>query len=245
MPYFSDLGYRFSAGNNPADELLDFVAGAGGGNGGNPAAAAASAALEATMDSGGSIDQSFSETANKPLLSEASRPEDVPPAPRSVAASVIRAFPAWAQPTLYQALCVEPEIVPLTPLPASSRYFEEQWKAREALVGSGGPPGTAAPGGVADMISAASPGTTVVSVGSIQQQPFNASARLARSDSAPGEALDPTALSQGRGATLLRQIILCHNRSVLQQYRNVVTYGLEMFVGLLVGALRRGGGRHS
>jgi ABC-type multidrug transport system ATPase subunit len=249
MPYFNDLGYKFSAGNNPADELLDFVAGAGGG----PAVSTASvplgsspASLNSSFDS---LDQSFSETAGAALLSDGSSQKQRASGPPSMMARVIRCFPASAHPILQRLTGVAPEPVELTPLPESSRYFEEQWQAHESqLLSARSPPGlnaSGSSGGLAGLLSGQPPSSGIVGAsGSIQDSgsslvpASNSAGRppLEREMSMP-EAFDPVAFSAARGASILWQIWLCHNRSVLQQYRNIVTYALEMFVGLLAGIM--------
>jgi ABC-type multidrug transport system ATPase subunit len=235
MPYFSDLGYRFSAGNNPADELLDFVAGEGGGPAGertSPAAAGASDHDSSFSTIDGAGETSFSEGAGAARLlpDESSKAQS----PGGAVAAAYRLLPAWAHSTLQNLTGVAPAAAKLTSLPDSSRYFEEQWKARESQFGSRTPSSAASPGAsLSSMLTA--PGLNVAgAAGSIQS--FAPPPPLEHQASMP-DAFDPVALSEGRGATLLWQIWLCHNRSVLQQYRNVVTYALEMGVGMLAGGM--------
>lgn len=49
-------------------------------------------------------------------------------------------------------------------------------------------------------------------------------------------SLKQAAMTQDRGASFAQQLLLCHNRSMVQQYRQATGYVLEMGVGMLAGA---------
>jgi hypothetical protein len=187
IPYFQNLGYEFRAGNNPADELLDFVAGRD--------YKKVRALQNAGLPRSHSVDSSLVDA-------------DISAATASELAI------SMYGPDSLKARLLAPGSSPSHDLTESSTFFSEQWHSR-------GPS---------------------VSAGAFIQRSLNSvqTATIPRESSlnSSGETkINIDKVSHGRGASFLTQVWLCHNRSVLQQYRQATTYALEMGVAMLAGGM--------
>lgn len=211
IPYFQELGYTFSAGNNPADQLLDFVAGT------NFAAVSATLATQGSDGTSGDADASRASDADGTFVAPGSSAMEVMDAPLLTDDAAKEDLSKFTNP-MY---------APLT------KFFSRQW----ALRGSRYEDDHGVTSAIADaMISPPSSGAAAVPHASNGVANGVASVALNASDGALVRP-NPDVMSADRGATLLRQIYLCHNRSVLQQYRQISTYALEMGVCLLAGGV--------
>lgn len=120
-----------------------------------------------------------------------------------------------------------PPGTPSTPLPSVGSQLAQHWLAEGRLAA----------------LLASSDGNAlspprVASVGSLQ------AASLPLHEAAAGDSVDgadarfdPVAGTADRGATFLRQMYLCHNRSIVQQYRTVASFALEVGVAVLAGTM--------
>lgn len=228
IPYFESIAYEFTSGNNPADLLLDFVAGRD---------------FHRILASGryrASDDHSLMDKE----LSTASLPTDsLDDNQRTgLLGSFSKRSTSEAQASAHHG-----------DLPECSRFFAEQWtkacskdatsprspRLQDALISV---PASAAPlspiaakmGGAAVATIASGPHT---GVGSIQQGQHGQNGHADGSPLSPNTRPDLDAIISKRGASFLYQVYLCHNRSVIQQYRRIGGYALEMGVGLLAGGM--------
>ena len=85
--------------------------------------------------------------------------------------------------------------------------------------------------------SSSSSSSSANQIGSLQQPSASAGAGAGAyaGEDACAASFDPVAMTADRGASFLNQVIFCHNRSVVQQYRQATSYALEMGVGSLAG----------
>lgn len=203
IPYFQEIGYTFSPGNNPADELLDFVAGTN--------FAAVSAQVAATPAAGDA------DTADVSMLSDTASITDDNGFKAAGAYTDVSGAPLLDNngPGAENTLAHTPW----------TKFFSKQWALRgPRYEGDAG----VQPGVAAAMIDTPSNGSVMSSNGG--------GMALNAADGAY-QRPNPDAMSADRGASFLQQVYLCHNRSVLQQYRSISTFALEMGVCLLAGGV--------
>lgn len=192
IPYFQKLGFEFAGGNNPADQLLDFVAGRDfekfvGNAGGDlsPRSGSVSSALSG-------LDVMVNHTLQAELSAQ-----------QQLSAELLPSSSSTSKPAASHAH---------QDLPASSKFFARQWAAK----------------------------TTTMMMNSYLPHSSNGAtpshSSLNADDAADGP-LSSVDISADRGASFLRQLYHCHNRSVLQQYRQASTYALEMGVATLAGGM--------
>jgi len=228
IDYFLSMGFRFLEGHNPADDLLDFVAGKGKGC----IDEAAIEALENELPHESLSSPSGFRSVNSDMditrldISNSSNNTPVKPSfiSRFVKAtesneSVISALmEAWRDPDealinnykegldagLLSPKAQESNATERNKTKAVAKLLAKRWRSI----------GKQEKGDDSDS-------SVTLPASSVQE-------------------FDINAISESRGATFLRQCILVHNRSVLQQYRQAPSYALEVGVGMLAGGIMGG-----
>ncbi len=241
IPYFEELGYSFAKSYNPADDLLDFVAGVPPHRPATTSAPLSATSMlrdesNASLSTLGGEDIGSGASSNLRMRSNVKKPASSPGGSSAASAAAAGAAVKGS---------------------AVARMLAEQWALRGPAFVAKIRGMNAASSSGADLSSLASaPSSSVVSentvsirtMGSLQQPPVSpgAAAYLGPADSSvlihDGDGhshgrFDPVMMTANRGATWWRQFVLCHNRSLLQQYRQMNSVALEMGVGLLAGGL--------
>ena len=216
IDYFQGLGLEFSEGGNPADDVLDFVAGAQALRvaPGDAAAARETAAKgSGAGSSGGSADGS--QAVFNPLAAAAAA---APQGSLSASASGGSLAEPGSPRSLEEAgaPAASGAAAALVTLRGKevANYLAWAWAGRAA--------GVAATAGAAAAGSKALPAADSMALPAAAT-PLSAS-ELARTLSL-------------RGASFLRQLVLCHNRSLLQQLRQPSWLALELGVSVFAGGM--------
>ena len=211
VPYFEDCGFRFMDGHNPADDLLDFVAGK---------------CSDAAMPPAG---------LNTSGVEDSSEGDE---APRNLGDAVQVSLPLSPL-SLFSA--TGGSVKPPTMTPASKASIATQLALRWSAQGlewlgirmRGDP---SSPRKLP--LSPVSGGAASLGAASVSINGTDASGGAAAGDADDlHPVIDIVAVSKSRGASFLRQCFLAHNRSLLQQYRQAPSFALEMGVGFLAGGI--------
>ena len=253
LPYFtSTLGFTFSAGNNPADQLLDFVAGAAPAPAFSPVHGSAS--HMALNELGGGTTTTTNGAPVMSMLSQriAAFSASASPAKGSSSGSsegasagtVLHADPLHSPTDLSSPMLGSSKIAS-----GGERRGTGDTDAEDLLSGVGAQKGNAAAraGAYFDLAwrrygsKLAGLGTADFGSSSSTPTPVGGAAAFATSSSsAHGGVVEgggASSLTADRGASFGRQMWLCHARSLLQQYRAAVTYALEVGVAGVSGEL--------
>ncbi len=228
LPYFGDVGFTFHPGHNPADDLLDFVAGKGSADQMDGFYSRVDAA---NGGSGGSVGGFGSppSTPSKPGLphtqsyaSMSSEENGTTPETPNTAARTKKTANLLAQ--MWQTRGAA-HIARLRTAASANRAAALRDSLNDGLGGVllSSPPRV---GGVSGQGSLQG-GLAVEGSGHHHEE----------DEEATRPHFDPLAMTADRGASFMWQVYLCHNRSMVQQYRQATSYLLEMGVGMLAGGM--------
>lgn len=253
LGYFEELGYSFSKGFNPADDLLDFVAGTPPSHG-----AADRVDSDISLSSVGGDDGDVAQGAGagaggvryRTAAPGAAGKLAPPASPASMATSSgltigQRLAEQWNTRGMAYLARFRAQLG-MTPMKedGSGMLFGATTGSASAFGSTNDltAMGSAITVSIRNIDPTTGLQTPVKTLGSVQSPP-SVSAGIGGSgavDDAEGHSharFDPVAMTADRGATWWRQFVLCHNRSVLQQYRQISSYALEMGVGMLAGGM--------
>jgi hypothetical protein len=318
LAYFNELGYTFSPGNNPADELLDFVAGrafagdenadldqtgvtaesydgidysargiggadsANGGQNGGPGVFGGHLRVPSWLGGPQRVPSGFLSPAGKAVRASARQSSAmgsqslrgghrlVDASDQESGTASLLHGQAEVSSTAVSTTTRAQKSAAVSAIPfvegefsAASAFFAREWLSRQAeynpdSVSATGmhtsvPGSESVLGGSSSMLSSLSDRLRGVQLngvlgvikpqGSLNNAASNAAMASSQAnqysarDGSALENVDPDSICARRGATFLYQLYLCHNRSVLQQYRQVTTFGLEMGVCVLAGGM--------
>jgi hypothetical protein len=249
IPYFKELGYEFSAGNNPADELLDFVAGRDYET--VHAAMPRAMLAEPPPVHKASFSGGLLEIESPHVDGGDSAAMPASPRPRGSGGGGLLSRLGLGGGGGGGGGSATMSLLPgvVHELPESSEFLSQQWRLRGRSYGVGVSLSTdmlvrGAAGGSAAAGSSPLPvgGSAVAAAiaDAIEARPHVLTGSLNHADAADDTVtpyVNPDQISADRGASFFRQMVLAHNRSVLQQYRQYTTFALEIFVASLAGIL--------
>lgn len=234
-------------GNNPADLLLDFVAGR---DFERVQEAAGGAVLSLTHGSGSGSYADLSRTYDASEFAAAGGEASFKPASGGSGSGLDSSQQSTA--LLESTASATAAAAAFNELPEHSRFLAIMWRRRTAEAAAKGAPiggiatagaGGATGGRLADVLTRggsaggapASDRPFVFQLASLNSAPLEGAEASAVTVVKPAFNLE--AISSVRGASFLYQVYLVHNRSVKQQYRRVGGYLLEMGVTMLAGGM--------
>jgi len=251
LPYFGDMGFTFAPGHNPADDLLDFVAGKGSVEqmeGFWNRMDLTSGILSSSKNDDGfnsSPDTSFS--SEIPANSSYSSLNNIETGDQS--ARLLKS-PSGVTNTGTLVSSISNLSSPRTKVKMATllaQVWTQRGPAHVRKLCANMPNANMSNLNLSDIVMNDAKPTINTSVGSLQvttprldkldSTSTMDTSRGVDDDNASACKFDRVKTIGDRGASFIQQVYLCHNRSLVQQYRSGTSFAIEMGVGILAGGV--------